>query len=267
MEIRLNKFMAHTGIGSRRNCDELIEAGRVSLNGEVVTKLGIMIDQETDEVRLDGERVRLKVNTSPIYVLLNKPKGIVATAKDESGRPTVVDLVQIPGRRLYPVGRLDKASEGLILLTDDGDFALKMTHPRYEQEKRYKIWATGQFTPETLDTLRNGSIVLDGKPVQDCWVRADRRGYNRVVFKFRLREGRNRQIRRMLSHVGITVDRLVRMSEGPLTLGVLSSGQWRKLLPDEVEELKRSVDTPPRKRPAPRKPGAAPARRASRRRE
>lgn len=252
MEIRLNKFMAHTGIGSRRNCDELIEAGRVSVNGTTVTKLGMTIDEDKDEVRLDGERVKLK-KTAPIYVLLNKPKGIISSAKDENGRPTVVDLVQIPGHRLFPVGRLDSASEGLILMTDDGDLALKMAHPRYQQEKRYKVWASGKFTPETLDKLRNGTIVLDGKPVQDCWVRADRRGYNRVVFKFRLREGRNRQIRRMLSTVDISVDRLVRMSEGPLTLGVLSAGQWRKLQPKEVEELKRSVDGHPRRAPRRRK--------------
>ncbi|MCC6173670.1 MAG: rRNA pseudouridine synthase [Chloroflexi bacterium] len=233
MSERLHKYLARSGVASRRACEQLIAAGRVQVNGVVVTVLGTQIDPVRDRVEVSGHLVCAPRQST--YVMLNKPAGVVSTAHDPEGRQTVLDLVPLP-TRLYPVGRLDYDSEGLILLTDDGALAARLTHPRHVVEKEYTVLVGGAVTDDRLRRLRTG-VDLDGKrtaPARfDVIDRLPDGAWLRVV----LREGRNRQIRRMLAGVGLAAVRLRRVRVGSVTLGELPPGRWRRLTDTEVRAL------------------------------
>jgi pseudouridine synthase len=238
MAERLQKVLAHAGVASRRACEELIAAGRVRVNGQTVTERGTKVDPIKDVIEVDGRRLRSRVE--PVYLVLHKPAGYLSTAHDPEGRPTVLDLVP-RDTRLYPVGRLDVDSEGLLLLTNDGELANWLTHPRYAQEKEYSVLVAGQPTAETLDRLRQGVWLAEEQAVghaEASTVTVTEQGtWLRVI----LREGRKRQVRRMLAAVGHPVRRLIRVRIGPLTLGELEPGRWRRLASGEVRKLKRLI--------------------------
>lgn len=240
---RLQKVLAHAGVASRRRAEDLIRAGRVTVNGAVVTELGTRVDPSRDEVRVDGRPLRGA--ESRVYVLLHKPAGVVSTARDPQGRRTVLDLLPDLGVRLYPVGRLDYDSSGLILLTNDGALALRLTHPRYGAEKVYRVQVEGHPSPAALDRLRRGMRLSDGMtaPARVREVARDAAGSTLEVV---LREGRNRQVRRMFAAVGHPVRALVRVGEAGLTLGDLPPGAWRRLTEEEVARLRGSYLRPPR---------------------
>lgn len=234
VEERLQKVLAHAGVASRRRAEEMIAEGRVRVNGEVVTQLGTKVNPHRDIIEVDGRP--LGKPERPVYILLNKPRGVLSAARDVRGRKTVVDLV--PARsRLYPVGRLDLDSEGLMLLTNDGALALRLAHPRYEHEKEYRVLVAGVPTEEALARLRAG-VGLEGgrtRPAQVEIEKSDGDTWLRMV----LREGRKRQIRRMLEKVGYQVLRLIRVRMGPLQLGDLPAGAYRPLTRKELAAIRR----------------------------
>lgn len=235
---RLQKVLARAGVASRRKSEDLIRQGRVRVNGQIVTELGTKVDPAQDEIRVDGAPIQ--VGVSRVYVMLNKPAGVLSTMVDRRGRKSLGDLVAVPGR-LYPVGRLDATSEGLILLTDDGELANLLTHPRYEHEKEYRVLVNGQPSEETLDAWRGG-VVLDGKPTAPAEVEVLAAHRDSAILRIVMREGRKRQIRRVAELLGHPVRELRRVRLGPLQLGQLESGQWRYLTAKEVqglEEIKR----------------------------
>ena len=230
---RLQKVLAHAGVASRRKSEELIQQGRVSVNGRVVTEFGTKVDPAHDEIRVDGQRI--EVASQSTYVMLNKPRSVLSVMKDERGRKTLGDLIQATVR-LYPVGRLDADSEGLILLTDDGELANLLTHPRYEHEKEYRVLVNGHPDQETLDAWRRG-ITLDGQATAPAEVEAIRSGKDSTLLRVVMREGRKRQIRRVAAMLGHPVRELKRVSLGPLHLGALETGKWRYLTDRETREL------------------------------
>ena len=241
---RLQKVLAHAGVASRRHAEELMRAGRVTVNGAVVRELGTRVDPARDEVRVDGQPVRAAV--AHTYLLLNKPAGPVTTMHDPQGRRTVLDLLppELVARRVYPVGRLDRDTEGLLLLTDDGELALRLTHPRYALAKVYEALVAGQPSAETLVALSRG-VALPGetRPTAPARAWVARRVGDETWIGLELHEGRNRQVRRMLDKVGYPVLRLRRTRVGPVALGGLAVGAWRELTADEVAALRRATDT------------------------
>lgn len=250
--IRLQKALADRGVASRRRAEELITEGRVRVNGEAVMTLGSKVDPDA-RIDVDGVLTHKGV---PRYVLLNKPKGIVSTANDERGRKTVVQLVGAH-ERLYPVGRLDTDSEGMLLLTNDGDWAERVLHPRFGHEREYDVSVNGELTPEATAQLRNGIRLEEGLAIAaHIAVRSRSRGASRLTIV--LHTGWRRQIRRMLSVVGLKTVRLVRVRIGNVTLGKLREGEWRELTPAEIAELARPTERPRAARPTPRQsaPGA-----------
>ncbi|MGL4609467.1 MAG: pseudouridine synthase [Trueperaceae bacterium] len=224
---RLQKYLARAGIASRRKAEELIISGRVTVNGQRAI-LGSKAN-DMDEVRVDGKKVEKMANT--VTYMLNKPTGVVTTAEDERGRKTVLELLpNVPG--LHPVGRLDMDSEGLLLLTTDGDLTLRLTHPRYEHEKEYRVWCKeGEVQAGELSLLEKG-LELDDGPARAVVAKRAEDGCKLVIA-----EGRNRQVRRMLAKVGYNVTRLVRTRVARLELGELPSGQYRQLSPHELKLL------------------------------
>jgi 23S rRNA pseudouridine2605 synthase len=228
---RVQKILASSGLGSRRACETLIEEGRVQVNGKTI-QIGAKADPATDRITLDGAPIQIE---NLKYILLNKPKGVVSSLNSQGNRPTVRDLVP-HALRLYPVGRLDLESEGLILMTNDGELANHLTHPRYGVEKEYLVYLDGHPRQEQLDTWRRG-VVLDGKwarPVRVSIVKKSAAGTQlRVVMK----EGRKQQIRRTAQAIGLWVKKLVRIRMGPILLGDLNPGEWRELRPDELAAL------------------------------
>jgi 23S rRNA pseudouridine2605 synthase len=231
---RLQKYLARCGVASRRASEQIIVGGRVRVNGEVSTELGTSVDPERDRVEVDGRAV--VPPTDHTYVLLNKPIGVVSTASDPQGRHTVLDFVDATAR-LYPVGRLDYDSEGLMLLTDDGDLALRLTHPRHTVEKEYAALLTGDVTDAVLARLREG-VTLDGRPTAPARVEQIEEVRDGTWLRIIIREGRNRQIRRMVEQVGLGVSRLIRVRIGSLRLGTLPPGSWRTLSEAEVAALR-----------------------------
>jgi pseudouridine synthase len=225
--------LAHAGVASRRKAEELIRQGRVAVNGKVVTRLGTKVDPAHDEIRVDGQRIQ--VAASRTYVMLNKPRGVLSTMEDERGRRALGDLMQSQVR-LYPVGRLDAGSEGLILLTDDGELANLLTHPRYRHEKEYRVLVNGHPSDKTLAAWRQG-VVLDGQTTAPARVDLLRREKDSSLLRVVIREGRKRQIRRVASMLGHPVRELQRVRLGPLHLGQLAVGQWRYLTSQEVRQL------------------------------
>ena len=235
-EERLQKYLAECGVASRRKSEELIAAGKVKVNGHVA-QIGDKIDPRRDLVTVRGKKVRKTQRN--YYILLHKPRGYVTTVSDELGRKTVMDLVRDIDARLYPVGRLDKDSEGLLLLTNDGAFANALTHPRHAYSKKYRVTIRGKVDDSALLQLREG-IDLDGRMTAPCDVTVLTAEENRTVLEFVLHEGRNRQIRRMCEAVDLEVIRLKRIAVGSLKLDMLPVGKWRELTDNEVQKLMRS---------------------------
>ena len=229
---RIQKVLARAGVGSRRAVEEMIAAGRIRVNG-ARARLGGRIDPAKDEVLLDGSRLPLAADL--VHFLLNKPEGVVSTAADPEGRPTVVDLVETE-ERVWPVGRLDVESEGAIIVTNDGDLALRLTHPRYEVPRTYLAQVRGDVGPRALKLLRRG-VELDDGVTAPTDTHIVEKGGGRTLLELTLREGRNRQVRRMCEAVGHPVERLVRTAIGPLGLGRLKPGRSRRLSPLEVRSL------------------------------
>ena len=230
---RLHKVLAHAGVASRRKSEDMIRQGRVMVNGQVVTELGTKVDPARDDIRVDGRRVSLAAGH--VYVMLNKPQDVISAMRDRRGRRALGDLVSLP-RRLYPVGRLDLDSEGLILLTDDGELANLLTHPRYEHEKEYRAWVNGEPDDETLQTWRQG-VLLDDKLTAPARVEVLNRRRDATLLRIVMHEGRKRQIRRVAELLGHPVRELKRVRLGPLELGPLEVGQWRYLTSKEVRSL------------------------------
>lgn len=238
-DVRLQKYMAECGVASRRKSEELIEMGKVKVNGHIA-HIGDKVNPKKDLVTVRGKRIN-KVEKL-YYVALNKPRGYVTTVSDELGRKTVMDLVDIDAR-LYPVGRLDKDSEGLLILTNDGSFANALMHPKHNFAKVYRVTVRPSVDEEILEKLRNG-IEIDGRKTAPCDVNVITEEEGRVVLEFILREGRNRQIRKMCDAVNLEVARLKRISVGPIKLGMLPTGKYRLLSDNDVKKLLRSA-TPP----------------------
>ena len=232
MAERLQKILSARGVASRRKAEEMIEAGRVTINGRTAV-LGDTADVLTDEILVDGNP--LPPQEDYVYILLNKPRGYVTTLSDEKGRPNAAQLVANCGVRVYPVGRLDMDSEGLLLFTNDGEFANRLMHPKHEVEKTYDTWVTG-YTPGAEERLKR-PIELDGYRIRPPKVTFLHGEGGKARLRITIHEGRNRQVRRMCQAAGMTVTRLRRISEGKLRLGDLPLGQWRYLTADEVKML------------------------------
>jgi pseudouridine synthase len=241
---RLQKVMARAGIGSRRACEELIRQGRVQVNGQVVTRLGTRVDPLRDQIVVDGQTL---AGADPLtYLLLHKPPGYLSTTDDPHGRPTVMDLLSV-SQRIYPVGRLDMDSEGLLLLTNDGPLTQQLTHPRYQHEREYRVLVQGQPRRQALRTLRQGVELEDGKtsPAKVHVVDSKSAPKGMTWLRIILREGRKRQIRRMCAAVGHPAQRLIRVRMGPLYLGDLRPGESRRLTRQEIKSLRAIVDPQP----------------------
>lgn len=231
--------MAEQGIASRRKSEDLIRAGKVKVNGHVAV-IGMKINPRKDLVTVGKQKLTNVKNRKMVYVMLNKPRGYVTTVSDELGRKTVMDLLPDFGCRIYPVGRLDKDSEGLLLLTNDGSFTNCMTHPSHEYAKVYRVTVRPAVNDNILFNLRNG-IEIDGRMTAPCEVTVLTEEENRVVLEFILHEGRNRQIRKMCESQGLEVARLKRISIGPVKLGMLKQGDYRELSEQDVKKLLRSA--------------------------
>lgn len=239
--IRLQKILSQAGLASRRAAEELIVQGRVTVNGTTVRELGSKADPAADDIRVDGRRV--KAPERHRYILLNKPRGVVTTRSDPQRRRTVIDLLRGVREYVYPVGRLDYDTEGLLLLTNDGDLAAALTHPRHGVERTYEARVAGVPDEEAIERLRDG-IPLDGKRTQRAEVELltkPRRDATHAVVRITIREGRNRQVRRMCEAVGHPVERLMRTRIGSIKDRALKPGMWRDLTPAEVTALKKSV--------------------------
>jgi 23S rRNA pseudouridine2605 synthase len=233
--VRLNKFLAERGVASRRKCDELIAGGQVSVDGEVMTELGVRIDPATARVEVGG--VVLKPEGRRRYYLLNKPKGVLCTNERREARPRAIDLITDPDKgRIYTVGRLDEESEGLILLTSDGDFALRLAHPRYGVTKTYLIKLRGRVDGEALERVQRGVHLAEGR-TSGARVKVIKRTSQFTLLEVTIAEGKNREVRRIFAQVGAKVASLKRIRIGSLSDRRLKPGQWRPLLRAEVAEL------------------------------
>ena len=235
MRERLQKLIARAGVCSRRSAESLLTAGRVTVNG-VAAHLGDKADADTDVIAIDGTAVAFA--EPAVYLMLNKPRGYVTTLSDELGRATAAELVADCGTRVFPVGRLDKDSEGLLLFTNDGALMQAMTHPSHQVDKTYEVTVTGQL--EGAADRLSAVTELDGEPIMPAQVEIMERRKGQALLRVTIHQGKNRQIRRMCAQVGLQVTRLCRISEDALTLGDLKPGQWRYLTDAEVAALKGS---------------------------
>jgi 23S rRNA pseudouridine2605 synthase len=233
MKERLQKILSARGVASRRACERLIESGRVAVNG-LPCKLGDTAEPETDVITLDGKVIPAKPQS--VYIMLNKPRGCVTTMNDDRGRKTVAELLRDCPERVYPVGRLDYDSEGLLILTNDGALTQALTHPSHEVEKVYVVRTLGEVSDDALSRLRAPLTLEDGYTVQAVKIGRGIGGGIEVT----IRQGRNRQVRQMCALCGIEVSRLTRVREGTLRLGDLPSGQWRYLTPSEIAHLQNT---------------------------
>lgn len=232
MEERLQKILSRYGVASRRKAEELILARRVRVNGNTANLGDTAIDGE-DVIEVDGKILRKEPER--IYLMLNKPRGYITTLQDEQGRKTVAELISGCGVRVYPVGRLDQFSEGLLLMTNDGELANKLMHPKNEVEKTYLLWVSG-YQPGSEEKLRQ-PVEIDGRSTKPAEIRKLRAEGETALFEVKIHEGRNRQIRRICEASGLTATRLKRISEGPLQLGELPVGKWRFLTGEEIAAL------------------------------
>jgi 23S rRNA pseudouridine2605 synthase len=235
-EERLQKVLASAGIGSRRACEELIAQGRVAVNGATAS-LGDKADRTSDVVTLDGERIN--VDPELVYVLLNKPRGVITTADDPEGRPTVMELVNLP-QRLFPVGRLDQDTEGLLLLTNDGELANALMHPSFEVKRMYVALVVGEVRKHVITRLREGVELEDGW-ARPRGVRLLEQERGKSLIELVMTEGRKREVRRLLGAVGLKVERLARVAYGGVELGELRQGKWRFLTQAEIGRLHAAV--------------------------
>ncbi|MBQ2971114.1 MAG: rRNA pseudouridine synthase [Ruminococcus sp.] len=233
--VRLQKMLADCGVDSRRKCEELIRRGNVKVNGKVAV-IGDKVDPYTDKVYVKGKRVTAAAKPKYRYIMLNKPRGYVTTMSDERGRKCIKELIEDIEERVYPIGRLDKDSEGMLLLTNDGDFANHIMHPKKHINKVYRVTVRPAITEEMVEKLQTG-IVLDGRKTAPAQVRVVTKQEGRVVLEIVIREGRNRQIRRMCESLGLEVARLKRIAVGTVKLGGLKQGMYRDLSADEVKRL------------------------------
>jgi 23S rRNA pseudouridine2605 synthase len=234
MEERIQKILARAGLGSRRACEDLIITGRIRVNGQEV-ELGSKADPDLDTITVDGHKV--SAAEPLVYIAIHKPRGVLSTVETPDSRPTVRSLVPIAGT-LYPVGRLDADSEGLILLTNDGELANRLTHPRYRHEKEYRVLLARHPDNEQLDALRHGIVLEDGHKTLPAIVNFDASFGKGAWLRIILREGRKRQIREMCALIGLPVVRVIRIRIGTLLLGTLKPREWRSLTEHEVAELK-----------------------------
>lgn len=230
MKERLQKLISSAGLASRRAAEEMIRAGRVTVNGRTAS-VGDGADPEEDDVQVDGQALPRPVRRR--YIVLHKPKGVVTTMRDEHGRPTVADLTADAGGRLYPVGRLDMDSEGLLILTDDGEAANRLMHPSHQVDKVYTVFVRGQDIRAGLEKLRVMDS-LEGEPIARPAVTLVERKGAAAEIQLVIHEGKNRQVRRMCAAAGLQVTRLIRVSEGAVTLGALPAGKWRGMTADEI---------------------------------
>jgi pseudouridine synthase len=263
MQQRLQKLIASAGIASRRHAEELITAGKVSVNGKMVTELGVKADPDHDHIKVNGQLINPLLNRQEhIYVLLNKPRGYLTSMSDPEERPLVVDLIPKSLGRLHPVGRLDFNTEGLLLLTNDGELTNIITSARNKIAKLYRVKVKGMPTDKAIERLRRGVLLDDGERTAPAEVRKLRASGANAWFEVKLFEGRNQQIRRMFDATGHSVVKLVRSQIGPVEIGSLRTGEWRYLAPGEVAQLKRPAPIrrePPkqtRREPPTRKPRA-----------
>ncbi|MBQ9949202.1 MAG: rRNA pseudouridine synthase [Clostridia bacterium] len=233
--MRLQKYMADCGIASRRKCEEYIEQGLVTVNGEVAL-LGMSIDPDTDRVEYDGEVLKKDRNSEKVVIMLNKPRGVVSSCSDPQGRRTTADYFRDLPYRLYNVGRLDIDTEGLLLFTNDGDFAYKVMHPSFEIHKTYRALIDGELTHEQAERLRHG-VMLDDGMTSPAAVEGISVGENDTSFYIRIHEGRNRQVRRMIDAIGHKTLRLRRVAVGQLKLYGLHTGEWRFLTREEIDGI------------------------------
>jgi 23S rRNA pseudouridine2605 synthase len=238
MEERLNKFLAHAGAGSRRHCEDLILAGRVRIDGRVVRELGTRVDPQQHRVSVDGQPLR---SERLVYWLVNKPRGYLCTNHDPAGRPLAIDLVPQVSQRVYTVGRLDEDSEGLLLLTNDGDLANRLMHPRYGVDKTYLVQVVGIPNAEDVKRLLQGVWLSDGHVRARRVKRVKRQGES-TWLQIVLNEGKNREIRRMLARLGHKVIRLRRIALGPVQLDRLPSGKARRVSLAELEALRKATE-------------------------
>ena len=268
MKERIQKVLGNAGVASRRNIEQLVLEGRVAVNGRVIKKLPVLVDPEKDNIEVDGERVRIggarpggkaaKAHGKAgrggdrLYLLMNKPKGVYSTNVAQGEQVRAIDLLppDLPGR-VYPVGRLDAESRGLLLLTNDGDLTNQLTHPRYGVPKTYRATIDGNVRPQTVEELEKGVWMADPKSGKGfktgrSHIKIVRRGRDRSILEITIREGRNRQVRRMLARLGHKVRDLMRIRMGPLNLHGLAPGQVRSLTPREVRELR---ELPKRRKP------------------
>jgi 23S rRNA pseudouridine2605 synthase len=239
---RLQKILSTAGVASRRLSEELIEQGRVSVNGKIVTELGTKADPSRDEIKVDGRRIR--VEQRRLYILLNKPRGYVTTRSDPQGRPTVMDLIKRVREYVYPVGRLDYDSEGLLLLTNDGELAARLTHPRHEVERVYEARVKGVPDDHELERLTKG-IVIEGRKTSRARVSVsgvrETPGGRQAIVEIAIHEGRQRQVRKMFDAVGHPVVRLRRIAIGPISDDALPTGHYRELTREELARVKRAA--------------------------
>jgi pseudouridine synthase len=271
VEERLQKVLARAGVASRREAERLISEGRVSVNGRTVTEFGVKVDPRMDEIRVDTmpiPRAKAEGEGDRVYLLLNKPRGVVCTVKDTHGRPTVLDLVPPrPGRRLYPVGRLDEDSEGIVLLTNDGELTARLTHPRFAVPKIYDVRVKGRMTEESARAFEAGVWLSEGRTGKSR-VKIRKTGANVSHVAVTLREGKNREIRRAFAKLGFPVLSVKRIQIGPIVSRGLDVGQFRPLAAEELAALREVVEgregvAPPRRR---QRPGAPDEETRSRRR-
>ena len=256
---RIHKVLAGEGVASRRAIEQMILEGRITVNGRLVSELPCFVDLAEDDVRVDGKPVRRKRGgqVRKVWFLLNKPRGVVCTQQDPAGRPRAVDLVPAAGQRIYPAGRLDADSTGLIILTNDGDLTEYLTHPSHGVIKTYVVEVDGRLGGPEIESLRKG-LYLDGKRTAGARIKVLRRSPTRSLLEIGLSEGRNREIRRLLARMGFKVKRLKRVAIGPVTDRGLKIGNFRELRPAEVNRLRRCGQqgtTPPTRKRSKRAPG------------
>ena len=236
MELRLQKYLADAGIASRRKAEELILAGKVIVNSKVVRELGTKVDPQKDTVLFEGKPVSVQGNM--VYIMLHKPEGFVTTSKDQFGRPAVLDLIKGVSERIFPVGRLDYDTSGLLLLTNDGDLTFRLTHPKHDIEKEYEAKVFG--IPDQADIYEfNKGVLIDGKRTKPAKLMVLEKGEKYANVKIIISEGRNRQVRKMCKEVKHPVAMLKRTATGELSLGDLQKGKWRYLTDKEVAYLKK----------------------------
>ncbi len=239
MRERLQKILAQAGVASRRQAERIILDGRVKVNKKIISKLGSKVDPENDFIEVDGRRIKPKINK--VYYLFYKPAGYLTTLKDPFGRPTISQLITHIKKRVFPVGRLDMDTEGLLLLTNDGELSARLMHPRFHVSKSYRVKVKGQLSDLAQAKLANGTIILGDRPVKPARVEIIKRGQDRTWLLMTLTEGRHRQIKRMCSQVGYPVLKLKRISYGPLKLGRLPRGATRALKETEISALKEAA--------------------------